>query len=74
MTVYVAVGPHCWGRGKTMAEAKRKAKRFAPSWMRTLVFRMFKITGDDQPYVNGMGYVCCDADGAKIEEVSKRAS
>lgn len=34
IVTYVAVGPYCWGKGTTPAQAKRNASQCKPSWVK----------------------------------------
>lgn len=53
---YLVVGPFCWGKGKSISEARKKAKQ---NWSRTMApkwkERVYEISEDG--YVDDMGTV-----------------
>lgn len=65
---YLAIGPHCWGRGATREEAVKGAKQHWPNSYRHPVYKRimrpqdkhFSIYTSTDPklYVNDFGVVC----------------
>ena len=51
---FMCMAPHLWGRGKTVEEAKKQARRFGPIYRK---YRIFIVPEDAT--VDDMGYVVC---------------
>ena len=61
---FVAMGPHCWGRGDTPAEAVKQCKQAGFRGRAVGVLRIFEApSGASKPYVNEIGDVCWTWDG-----------
>lgn len=54
--IYLAIGPHCWGKAPTIEKAKRNARRnlFNPR-QRPFVYSVYRCHPDTR--VDGMGRV-----------------
>ncbi len=67
---YVAIGQNCWGRGqdatKAKAECVKASGKRKGSKFRGIVYR---IVGDDRPFVDGYGSVCYFGKSEVIERV-----
>jgi hypothetical protein len=69
---YIAVGPHCWGRGKDVGEALRYAKKNLPNFVHPrkdeACYRVYKVgPGSYVEDVNGA--ICYPLAGPKPEHV-----
>jgi hypothetical protein len=51
MYIIVSTKTNSWARGKTLEEAKRNFKKFSGG----RITHIRKITGDEKPYISGMG-------------------
>jgi hypothetical protein len=70
---YLAMGPHCWGKGKTREEAVKNAKvnfpyRYVPSVKRAADKHFSIYTSEGEFTVDGMGDIqSTKADITKIQ-------
>ena len=55
---FIVIGPNCWGKGSTKREAKRNAKREAPSWAKRPGTKCVVYEAPDSAYVDEMGAIC----------------
>jgi hypothetical protein len=72
MTTYLVIGPHCWGKGSSIEEAKRNALAELPSESiapRPCLFITYETPED--AYVDGMGRVCWKDSAQEIKEVDR---
>lgn len=69
-TVYIAIGPYCWGRADTALSALKNAKRNLPRFITPIrnkaMFRVWKVHPDS--YVNEMGGLSHPADHPPVDQ------
>lgn len=70
--VYLAVGPNCWGKGKTQAIAIRNARTYKPSWVKGKV-KWIVFYGDPRCFIDDMGNICWPHDAERPEQVAGKS-
>ncbi len=70
--MFLAIGPYCWARDAKKETAIKNAKKnFPKSLGGKWRYIVFEVTGDDECYVDGMGYLVTK-EGATHVEIERK--
>ena len=66
-STYLAVGPNCWGKGLSVGQALREARKHLPTWNRHQGARFSVYRVDPAAYVDEMGFIVAPKNGVQSE-------